>query len=171
MEKGEHDIARSMAEKSIKKSPNALAYRNLALLEKYRENVKGVMESYQLALHQMSNHNNPSIITEYLQFLLSENKAEELWECYQDLPKHLQDEERIFLCAVKAALILDKLDFIPKAFKREYAYIRENETKLSEIWLEYYKKLEEIGGNQLNLTMDEVEKLHPIPREIDFRTL
>ncbi len=171
MEKGEHDIARSMAEKSIKKSPNALAYRNLALLEKYRENVKGVMESYQLALHQMSNHNNPSIITEYLQFLLSENKAEELWECYQDLPKHLQDEERIFLCAVKAALILDKLDFIPKAFKREHAYIRENETKLSEIWLEYYKKLEEIGGNQLNLTMDEVEKLHPIPREIDFRTL
>jgi tetratricopeptide (TPR) repeat protein len=171
MELGEYKEAQEMAEKSIEKSPNALAYRNVALLEKMHGNMDKVQELYKLALSQLDVQNSLPLLTEYFHFLLSVNREKELWECYNQLPVSIQEEERIFLCAVKVALRLEQIDFVPRAFEREYAYIRENETKLSELWLEYYQRIEGIKQQRSDISFEEVERMHPIPRKLDFRTV
>lgn len=170
LEQGSYEKAKDMAKASIDIAPNTLSYRNLAILSRIQGNIEDTQEFYQLALNLLANDDYLSMLVEYFNFLISIEKYNQLWDLYEGLTVKQKEEEKIYLYTVYAAIKLDKLDFVRKAFDKEYVYIREDETSLSDLWLEYHQKLEIIKQNR-TLPLEEVEKLYPIPKKIDFRMI
>ncbi|HHV12486.1 MAG TPA: DUF5107 domain-containing protein [Clostridiales bacterium] len=168
LEQGNEEEACHMAKASAELSPNPLAYYNLAVLSKLKKN-SGAYEDYsRKALDLFTGDAYMAAATEYFKYLLSVKEYGQIWNRYQELPDFMKEDERLYLVAVAAAMKLDNLDFVKGAFEREYVYIREEETLLSDLWYEYHLRLEEkkSGGS---VTMEEVRELYPIPLRIDFR--
>ncbi|MDF2513751.1 MAG: hypothetical protein K0S04_3617, partial [Herbinix sp.] len=108
-------------------------------------------------------------LTQYFKYLLSVKDYEQIWNRYQELPSWMQEDERLYLAAVTAAVKLDKLDFVYEAFEKEYVYIREEETLISDLWFEYHLRLEQKQSGDRVITLDEIKRLYPLPLRIDYR--
>lgn len=171
MENGEYHLAREMANKSIELEPNPLAYRNIALLFREDNNKNKAIENYEKAIALLNEKDGGFVIIEYFDYLLSMEEYSNIWDKYYSLSYSQRENEKLYLNAVYSALKLNKLDFVKEAFSKEYVYIREDETKLSDIWIEYHQKIEKIKGNCTHITREEIEKKYPIPRNIDFRMI
>ncbi len=169
LEQGNEEEAYDMARASVELAPNPLAYYNLAALSKLKKDSITFEDYSKKALGLFVGDAYMAAATEYFKYLLSIKEYGQIWSRYQELPERMQEDERLYLVAVAAAMKLDKLDFVKTAFDREYVYIREEETLLSDLWYEYHFRLEEKKSGGSGVTMEEIERLYPIPLWIDFR--
>lgn len=80
-----------------------------------------------------------AFLQEYFGLLILNQDFEKLFQKYMSLPDALKNEERLYLSACEAAMHLENWDFLLPAFEREYASIREGETKITNIWFRYAK--------------------------------
>lgn len=170
MDQGKYEEAYEMVKLSLEASPNPLAYRNKAILEEKQGNIELSYKNYEKALELAKDIAYLSILIEYFELLLREEEYKQLWGIFENLSDDSKNYERILLYTAKTAIELDKLDFVPQIFDREYASIRENETILSDIWLDYQRKIEIKKQGIEDISLREVEKLHPVPEHLDLRT-
>ncbi len=169
MEEGNYEKSAIMAETSIHLLPNPLAYYNLSMIAKLKNNRESYEELIKKALHLFKGDGFVAGVTEYFKYLYSSEDYEQLWREYDMLPADVKEEERIYLLAVKAAAKLEKMDFVKAAFDRVYTYVREEETLLSDLWLEYYLHIEKSKSKDKEFALNEIEKLYPVPTRLDFR--
>ena len=78
--------------------------------------------------------------------------------------------EKVIVPAALAAYELDDLSFVAAIFDREYAYIREGETRLVELWHKYHtKRLSRERKIPVNPELiEEVKQNYPPPKTIDL---
>ncbi|MGF7142993.1 hypothetical protein HNQ56_001415 [Anaerotaenia torta] len=169
LEEGRTKEAYAMAEDSVNCEPNPLAYYNLGVLSRLEGDGGAFRDYIRKALELFDGDAYMAAATEYYKYLLSVKEYEQIWNGYQELPERMKEDERLYLTAVAAAMKLDRLDFVKGAFERDYVYIREEETLLSDLWYEYHLRLEEMKSGDGKVTMEEVRRLYPIPLRIDFR--
>ncbi|HBY71251.1 MAG TPA: hypothetical protein DEG06_03315 [Lachnospiraceae bacterium] len=169
MEQGNYQESDTMAKDSITMSPNPLAYYNLALLAKQQKDREAFETYSKKALDLFTGDALVAASTQYFRYLLSMNEYEQIWIRYQKLPDWMKEDERLYLVAVAAAVKIDKLDFVKGAFEKEYVYVKEGETLISDLWFEYHLRLEEKKPEGSNITMEEIKRRYPIPLRIDFR--
>jgi hypothetical protein len=169
IEQGKEEEGYLLAKASVELSANPLAYYNLAVLSKLQED-KDAFEAYsKKALNLFVDDAHVAALTQYFKYLLSVKDYEQIWNRYQELPSWMQEDERLYLAAVTAAVKLDKLDFVYEAFEKEYVYIREEETLISDLWFEYHLRLEQKQSGDRVITLDEIKRLYPLPLRIDYR--
>ncbi len=167
LERGNIEEGDRMAKASLALTPNPLAYYNLAVIARSQGNQESFEEYSNKALNLFTGDAYSAALTEYYKYLLSEKEYEKIWSCYQERSAGMEWNERHYLAAVTAAVKLNKLDFVSEAFEKEYVYIREEETLLSDLWFEYHLRLERNKGR--DITLEEIKILHPLPLKIDFR--
>ncbi|NQT58522.1 MAG: hypothetical protein HQ557_06025 [Bacteroidetes bacterium] len=68
---------------------------------------------------------------------LTADRYNEAWNYYKSLPEQISGLERIISLAAFAALETDHEDFLKKVFQRDFAYIKEGETRLVDLWNAY----------------------------------
>ena len=91
-------------------------------------------------------------------------------EIYISLPLEQRDEERIISIAALAAYERNDDEFLTKFFSRSFAYIKEGETRLVDLWYAWKTKLlaEKKGMTVDNDLKDAVRKSLKPPQNIDF---
>lgn len=161
--------------RSIEAEPNYWAYRNLAILEKQRGNDAEAMEYYDKAIAMDGAFKDFGLASEYLGFLSDIGENEKLWAIYEALPENCKNADRIKIYAGKAAVKLDKLDYLDAFFAEEHYDIREGEVTLTDIWFEYCaRKIAaqrgiEFTEESLEKLVDEAWDTCPPDPAIDFR--
>lgn len=169
MENGCLKESEMAANRSIALAPNPLAFYNLALIYKNQNKWKAFEETFKKALYLLKEEAFIAAYTEYFKYLYSIQNYHEIWKEYNGFTENVKEDERLYLMAVKAAVKLNHLDFVKGCFDREYAYVREEETLLSDLWIEYHLRLEQSKSDCLDITLDEIEERHPVPKRLDFR--
>jgi hypothetical protein len=167
IEQGNIEEGYRMAKASLADNPNPLAYYNLATIARSQGKQESFEDNIQKALNLLRGDAYAAVLTEYFKYLLSAKEYEKIWTWYQERQGGGDLDERHYLAVVTAALKLNKLDFVSEAFDREYVYIREDETLLSDLWFEYYLRLEQNKGR--DITLEEIKMLYPLPLKIDYR--
>lgn len=168
-EAGRFAEARRRFENSARLKDNALARRNLALLDERDGDPDAAQREYERAWPLAGNDANLAV--EIGDFLLRHARHEAFSAFVKSLPPAVAAHERIVL--MNARLALEQGDFpaVRKLLRREFCTIREGELSLSELWFASY--LREAGRREgRSLTEAEQQDLmthHPPPREIDFR--
>lgn len=175
MENGFPEKAKIAWEMSIKKEPSCWAYRNLAQIEIIRNNLEGACSMLKKALDFCNYHCifEPHITFEYLQCLCSLNKFNEALEFYNNLPKQIQKNEKIIV--LRAIIALNYCDFnlVERILEKEFAWILEGETTLTDIWFKMWEKRLIIQQKELDSIelAKRVREKYPPPFKIDFRTV
>ena len=167
IEKGNIDEGYRMAKDSVALAPNPLAYYNLAVFARSQGNKESFEEYSKKALDLFVDDAYVAALTEYFKYLLTVNAYEQIWNRYHELPDWMRSDERLYLTAITAAVKLNKLDFVYEAFEKEYVYVREEETLISDLWFEYHLRLEQKEGR--DITLEEIKRLYPLPLRIDYR--
>ena len=161
---------------SLKLEKSYIAYRNLAILEEQRGNIQKSADYYMLALDCDGAYDDFALLSEAM-ILFNENKEfEKVWNLFENAPENCTSADRVRINAAKAAIKLNKLDFLAGFFEEKHYDIREGENPLTDIWFEYSAKklaaergVDITDGAKLNELMDEALEICPPPYEIDFR--
>jgi hypothetical protein len=168
-------VAERVWKESIAIEPSMLAYRNLAILESQRGNVRAAEEYYDLALGCEGAYDDFGLASEYLGFLAKNARYEKLWSEYERLPENCERADRVRIHASVAAVKLGKIEYLERFFSEEHYDIREGENTLTDVWFEFCaRKLAKERGitltdENLEALIDEAwEKCPPDP-SIDFR--
>ncbi|KMZ53943.1 DUF5107 domain-containing protein [Dorea sp. D27] len=136
-ENGSYDDAVSLWERCLHEKPLPILHRNLACAAYQEGNVsKAVWHMEQIPFHTYLEADY-AYLQEYFQLLAKDGQWKTIDHLYQKLPGHLKAEERIYLLKCEAALHLEQWGFLEEAFQKEYASIREGETKITDIWFAY----------------------------------
>ncbi len=161
-------------QESIQIQPNAWAYRNLGALARRRgqltESITHYQEAWKLALP--AGTALEALAHEILSVMAAAGKYGEAWSFCESLPKHVLAYDRIQIFRASAALQLGKLDEVERILHGEFTSVREGEVDLANLWLEMWRRrMSAQTGKSVNeISLDLVEKEHPVPAAIDFRT-
>lgn len=149
----------------------ALQYQNLPILWRNLAAAAAQSGDNKLAITYMEQAHLESYLdidrafyAEYFRYLLTDGQCEKVFALYQKLPAILQSTEILTLEACEAAgqILTDSRSpadidcasaFLEQAFEREYALIREGETRLSDIWFAYARR-KGIPENQIPKHLD-----------------
>lgn len=169
IEDGECEEAVWCLTESLEGKKTGWAYYYLAYISRLQKKYGQAAEYYDKAVSLCKEAEAAAMYREYFTMLEELKQYEKLEQIYASLPEALKEEERIYLFHIFAGLALGHLEEVEKSFHRDYVYIRENETDLSDIWLSYHgkKHLEETGEEW---TEKEIRAQYPVPYELDFRT-
>ncbi len=162
--------------KSIEKTPNAWALRNLAVLEERDENAEQAEKYYDQALTMKGALADFALASEYLIFLAKYKKYQKAWDFYQSLPQDFKKMDRIKVSVAKIAVKLGKEEYLENFFNEAHYCIREGENSLTDVWFEYCARKMAKERNIKDLTIEVLQELVdeawdncPPPYEIDFR--
>lgn len=162
--------------RSLELEPSVWAYRGLFCIAREEGDIGLAEAYYDRIFEREAALVDFCFAAEYLAFLSEQGKYAKAWELYISLPEKIQQAERVVLCMLKPAIRLRKLDFIEKAFEREYADIREGETSLTDIWFEYSalrlaqeRGMVDVSPEMLDQLLEEAWDTCPPPAAIDFR--
>lgn len=168
--------ARELWLASVKEKPNYWAYRNLAVLEQQAKNAELAERYYDMAISLEGAFDDFALASEYLLFLVKEQRYGKLWQVYLSLPEKCREPDRVKISAAKAAVKLGKLDYLEHFFAEDHYDIREGETSLTDIWFEYNallmakeRGMESLTPSELEALIDEAWEKCPPRKEIDFR--
>lgn len=156
--------------KSIEVKENPLAYRNLFYAYKDLDEEKAItyMEK---ALSMFMDEPEREYVEEYTGYLSEHKQYHKLWEYYWKLSKALQENERVILNVIPAAVAVKDCDFLDEQFRKEFVHIREGERAFTECYFAY-QALKESRETGVEYTEELVRKyvaLNQVPRNIDFR--
>jgi tetratricopeptide (TPR) repeat protein len=108
---------------------------------------------------------------EYLDLLINNGRFQKAWEVYLQLPLSISQGDRILIIVGRAALELEKYDFLDNLFNLEFAVLREGEMLIVELWYLYRAKMlakERKVEFTEELVKEVMGKFSP-PDNIDFR--
>jgi hypothetical protein len=160
---------------SIKLCPSFIAYRNLARLEFDRDNKETAEYYYTIALAQRGAYDDFALCAEYFEVLVSMQKYEKLWESFISLPTNCSTQDRVRIFAARAAVKLDKFEYLDEFFREDHYDIREGECSLTDIWFEFVaRRLATERGiektpEKIEALMEEATEAYPPDPKIDFR--
>lgn len=173
MENGFSEKAKSAWEISAEKAPSCWTYRNLAQIEIMRNNLEEACEMLKKAWDLCLHHTNyePHIAFEYLQCLFSFQKFDDALKFYNSLPQQIRQNERIIIIRAMIALELDDFKLVEEILKKEFTWIIEGETILTDIWFKMWEKHLSIQAKKPDLidVIKKVKEKYPPPKNIDFR--
>lgn len=178
LEAGEEELAEKALTESNQEQETISACYYLALLYRDRKDYQSAEQYFKGALQMCLQTESGEefkfwetvfVCREYFRLLTVLEKYEDLEAVYQTLPLFVRQEERLFLLHVSASLRLGKLDQAEAAFSRDYSYIRENETDLSDLWI-LYQQLRHKQATGEEWTVNETLQHFPVPYNLDYRT-
>jgi len=162
-------------QESVQLKPSVWAYRNLAVLAWRQKNEPEALSYYQKAWELAARAGDPplALAIEYLQMLCAARQFEDARKIYQSLPSALQPADRIQVLHGRIALELDDLETVEQVLQREYAVIREGEKELTDLWFKMWARriARQTGQSPDDISKQEIERQHPLPRGIDFRSV
>ena len=155
--------------RSIERTPNAWAYRNLAELAKREKRMDAACKA--MAVAWQLGPRIARLAIEYARLLSHFKRFAELRAFCLALPADIRDNERIRICAAQAALETGALDEVEPLFEYPFAAIFEGENILTDIWFGLYaRRLAKREGVPLDDALHaRVHKEYPPPANIDFR--
>ncbi len=172
----------SMAESAWKESdalrPNVWAKRNLAVLERLRDDQDREEEYYDELFESEEALSDFCFCAEYMAWLNRRKKYGKAMGLYESMPESIQNADRVRLSAGISAAKLNRIDFALEVLGEEHADIREGENSLTDLWFECCARKigaergmepEEIRGEVLEKLKEEAEENCPPPEGIDFR--
>lgn len=156
-------------QRSISRTPNGWAYRNLAELARREQRPDAACEAMALAWKV-----GPRIVKLAIEVagLLSHFKRfAELRAFCQALPEDIRQHERIRIFSAQAALALGALDEAAQLFDGAFEAIFEGETILTDLWFELQaRRLAQREGVALDAALlARARREVPPPANIDFR--
>lgn len=168
---GDYDGAKASFENSIKATPNAWAYRNLAMLKGNAMGEKGVSSLMEKALLLKPDY--LPLAAECAVKLMDDGKYEEWIVIYDKLPEMLQKSGRLRMLTGACLVKLGKEDAAEQYINENLVVydIKEGEYSLSAIWQELYarKIAKKRGCDIADVSEKEVFDAYPLPRSLDFR--
>jgi hypothetical protein len=163
--------ARQAWETSISRSPNAWAYRNLAILARAEGDLAAAASLLEKAVQLQ-----PGLLPlalEYGKSLAAAGRHGDLAEFIRALPEALRSSPRVQLLSAQAALACGDFSAVAEFFARaiEIPTMREGEVSLSTLWFDYHEQ--RVAAAE-NLPRDAALKARiradfPPPAGIDFR--
>ena len=157
-------------QKSISIKALPIAWRNMAMaLKDWGENEQAT-DAMKRAVALEGPNPDVYIIKELMVLLQDQKKFNEMWKYFSSLPKELAEDERVISLAARAALEKGNDEFVEQFFQRTFAYIKEGETKLVDLWFDYqFKKASKDIQQPLNdKQKEEIQKNNPPPKNINF---
>lgn len=168
--------ALSAWEESLKLEESYIVYRNIAVLMEQRGDVSAAEEYYRKALKCDGAYDDFALLSEFLILLNASKKYDAVWALFESAPDNCKSADRIRINAAKAAVKLDKFEYLEAFFKEDHYDIREGENPLTDIWFEYHarkvateRNIDLSDNEKMEEIYDEVTDSFPPPYEIDFR--
>ncbi|MEG1523795.1 MAG: DUF5107 domain-containing protein [Clostridia bacterium] len=109
-----------------------VCWRTLAMHELARGEAPHAYRAMERAIAAGAQH--PAYFAEYLVLLNALQRYEQAWFVFESAPEPAKQDEHVRLQAAKAALALNRLDFLSAFLSGDYAGIREGEVSLTELW-------------------------------------
>ena len=155
---------------SIELKPASMAWRNLAWVEEERGEIGKAIDFLLCAVKLEGTRPKEYLSRELMELYLKAGRYNEAWKYFESLSEHLSALERIISLAAPAAFETGHEDFLKEVFQRDFAYIKEGETRLVDLWKAYsVRRIAHIRNipvtDKLNL---EVQRTCPPPIGIDF---
>ncbi len=156
-------------ERALALRPTALTLYNLSLCSKNQGDLTKALSYMERALEMLGKPTNGAYFAEYIRLLLDLSRGEEvlsLLSACEDM------DDRLCLLYGEAAAQADRVDLLDDAFfAREYAYLREGENMLTELW--FWREARRMADAR-GVAMDEALLQEAMatcvpPQEIDFR--
>ena len=128
-----------------------ILWRNLAYAARENGEIEAALNLMENACLERYPNIDHAYYEEYFRLLLQAGFGEKVYGIYRNLPLNLRQKEALLLEACEAAeqVLTDDSStvsdeevtaFLEQAFTKEYALIREGETRMSDIWFSYAKK-------------------------------
>ncbi len=169
-EEKEYERAMECWQKSLALRPVPLALRNLALLDVAKNDFEAAIQRMDAAVELLPTINR-AYAEEYLLWLKQAQNYTKADQFYQSLPEALKTGERVQLNYARSAFELGKKDFLEALFERNFSTIREGETEITDLWVEFQAKIvaERRGVAYTETFLKEITPTIIIPRRLDFR--
>jgi hypothetical protein len=170
-EKGLEDRAFEVWKDSLKIKPSPWVYRNLAVAKKHMGDWHAAIAYLEEAYNISNRFPDRAFAEEYLDLLINNGRFQKAWEVYLQLPLSISQGDRILIIVGRAALELEKYDFLDNLFNLEFAVLREGEMLIVELWYLYRAKMlakERKVEFTEELVKEVMGKFSP-PDNIDFR--
>ncbi len=169
MESFDAEGARQAWQKSTALRVNGWALRNLAILEKRAANLEDhcrlLGEAWEAGLQILP------LAVEYGRALLKTGAFQRLRDFVARLPREFRDSERVAVLDAWAALETGELGVVEKILRREFVYVREGFSPMTDLWFELHaRKLAQAEGTALNDALRERARTEfPPPKSLDYR--
>jgi Domain of unknown function (DUF5107) len=169
-EQDEKEEAVKLWSESIQNSPSALAYRNLAIVQVENADLTAAEEYFMNAHRMMDGMPGRALCEEILKLYIRTEDYKKAWIFYSNLDAILALEERLISLAAIAAFETAHFEFLEKIFHMDFAYVREGETRMMDLWVGYSaQRLAHIRNIPVDAQlMDEAKRSCPPPPGIDF---
>ena len=169
-------IAEASWLESLKLTPTAIVYRNLAVLEMQRNNHDKSEEYYDKAVACDGAYDDFALAAEYLTILVRRSKYKKAWDSYLAMPYNCKAADRVKIIVATAAVKLGEYEYLDNFFKEEHYDIREGENSLTDVWFEYCARkmakergITDLTDEILEDLKDEAWDKYPPDESIDFR--
>lgn len=151
-ENGAWDSAVTCWKKALQYQNLPILWRNLAFAAAQSGGIKQAISYMEQAHLDTYPDIDRAFYAEYFRYLLTDGQGRKAFSLYQSLPDALRSTEVLLLEACEAAeqiltggaddasAIEELLNFLEQAFTKEYALIREGETRMSDIWFAYARR-------------------------------
>lgn len=167
----EYAGARQAWEASLAACPTPWANRNLAVLAREEGRMEEAAGLYVAACRQRPGL--MPLVVECGQFLLDQNRPQEVLELLEVLPEPVRTAGRIKLLEGRAALAIRDFARIERLFTEKLVIddLREGERSLSHLWFEFHEqRLSASEGVPVDEALKaRVRREHPVPAHLDFR--
>ncbi len=169
MEAGDEEGARAAWDRSIRKTPNGWAYRNLAVLALREKKPEIALANYNKAW-EIGPKITP-LALEILPVIKDLGKYDKLRSFLESLPDQTRTHERIQLEFAHQALRDGELDKLEKLLDNDYYSIREGETTLTDLWFGMHEqRVAKAEGVEITDAFKaRIRHDFPPPSKIDFR--
>ena len=156
--------------KSVEAQENPLAYRNLFYAYKDLDADKAIVY-LEKALAMFGENPKREYVEEYASYLSEKKMYQKLWKYYWTLPEILQENERVILNVIPAAVEEKDCAFLEKQFKKDFVHIREGERAFTECYFAYQalNESKETGAEYTEELIQKYVRLNQVPENIDFR--
>ncbi|MHB8995328.1 MAG: DUF5107 domain-containing protein [Armatimonadota bacterium] len=169
MEAEDTEGAREAWGKSLERSRNAWALRNLSVIETRAgdEEAAATLLAEAVSVGPVV----PSLVSEYVALLLKLNRYDAADELLKALPKAVRQSERLRMAAGWVALHFERFEEVEETLRQDFATVQEGELTLSELWFSLQeKKLVLAEGAEITEELKaRVRRDFPPPYAIDFR--
>ncbi|MGL1890748.1 MAG: DUF5107 domain-containing protein [Spirochaetaceae bacterium] len=136
-EEGDHVKALELWEKSLRLKETPIALRNVSIFYKDKGQDDKALEYMFKSVNSESENRDIYLTVELMELLYKLNRYKEVWETYNKLPPDLKQNERIIVLVGLCAFEIEEYEFLEELFNKEFAYIKEGETRLFELWDKY----------------------------------
>ncbi len=157
-------------ESSIALQPSAWAWRNLAVLARWDDDIERALYCMEQAWRL-----NPTVMElaqEYMELLCATHRFADAAAVFNVLPPEVLIHDRIQILHARIALELGDEATVERLMQHEYAVVREGETELTDIWFGLWYRRSAQGTAPLSEAQKrDIRRLHPPPAHIDFRAI